>query len=299
MSFDFDVFTDVSCVSSKFDGVLLDAYGVFWGNNEFGALPGAKEAMEKLVSKGKVVGILSNSTQLSSKEISKLEKHGLIRGKHFHFLLTSGEIARNIILRDGFSFATPNKKFLLFLGGHPIFSSHKAIFEGTAYEEASNIDEADFIYVSVPHINGIDQTDPEVFVSGVEKVKEKKLPMVCVNPDLFACEGKSLRLVVRQGSIAKIYEEMGGKVIYMGKPHRLAYDFALDEFKKYGIKTPSKALMVGDTPETDIRGAKNCGMASALITETGITAGRIAKSGKQIVKKLPLSDFPDYFIKTL
>ena len=45
-------------MKEPFKGVLLDAYGVFWGGNDIGVLPGAKEVMEKLVSDGKIVGIL-------------------------------------------------------------------------------------------------------------------------------------------------------------------------------------------------------------------------------------------------
>lgn len=79
-----EIFPGVAQVSSRFTGILLDAYGVFWGGNDVGLLPGSKEIMEKLVSSGKIVGILSNSTQLASKEINKLNLHGLFQGKHFH-----------------------------------------------------------------------------------------------------------------------------------------------------------------------------------------------------------------------
>ena len=93
-----EILPGMALVSEPFKGILLDAYGVFWGGGECGVLPGAKEIMEKLVSSGKVVGILSNSTQLASKEVNKLRSHDLIQGQHFHFFVTSGEVARNIFL---------------------------------------------------------------------------------------------------------------------------------------------------------------------------------------------------------
>lgn len=66
------IYPDLLSISDKYQGILLDAYGVFWGGNAFGLLPGAKEVMQQLVAKGKIVGILSNSTQLAAKEIDKL-----------------------------------------------------------------------------------------------------------------------------------------------------------------------------------------------------------------------------------
>lgn len=295
-----EVFPGVGQISGRFSGVLLDAYGVFWGGNDVGLLPGSKEIMEKFVSGGKIVGVLSNSTQLSDKEIHKLNLHGLIKEKHFHFLITSGEVARNIFLKEKLPFKTKRNRFLLFGGVHPKFSSHQAIFQGTVYSETSDIDEADFIYVSIPHINGEDQENPELFRESIEKLRIKNLPMICPNPDQFAHEGKPPKAVVRQGSIALMYEQMGGQVFYIGKPHNNAYNIAMDYFEHYNIVRPQEILMVGDTPETDIRGARYFGMASALVTQTGIMGDRISKNGfDEAVKALSPRDFPDYFIGRL
>lgn len=293
----FEIFPNLTHISHPFNGILLDAYGVFWGGNDYGMLPGSKDAMETLVSSGKIVGILSNSTQLASKEMDKLERHGIIQGKHFHFLITSGEVARSIFLNEKLPFDTPRKTFWLFGGIHPKFSSHEAIFQGTPYRETLDINDADFVYVSVPHVHGEDQIDPEIFRADVEKIRAKKIPMVCSNPDLFAHEGKPPRAVVRQGSIAKLYAEMGGQVFYIGKPHHKAYSIALEQFRLRSVMNPTEILMVGDTPETDIRGARQCGMPSALITETGMMSERISHKGlENALKELPTQDTPNYLI---
>lgn len=294
----FEIFPSLAHISNGFNGILLDAYGVFWGGNDYGMLPGSKEAMEKLVLNGKIVGVLSNSTQLTAKEINKLKCHGLIQGKHFHFLITSGEIARYIFLNEQLSFETPRKSFWLFGGIHPKFSSHEAIFQDTAYRETLDINDADFIYVSIPHINGEDQVDPELFRKEIEKIKLKNLPMICPNPDLFAYEGKPPKAVVRQGSIAKIYEEVGGQVFYIGKPYNKAYTIALTQFRQHNVMSANEILMVGDTPETDIRGARQFGMPSALITQTGMMADRISnKRLETALRELPTNDTPNYLIE--
>lgn len=276
----------INRISKDFKGILLDAYGVFWGGNDFGLLPGAKEAMAQLMQSGKIVGVLSNTTQLAAKEIDKLQKHGLIQGQHFHFFLTSGELIRAIFLNEMLPFKTDRKKFWLFGGVHPKFSSHEVLFQGTAYSETLDINEADFIYTAIPHLNGENQTDPEIFRKGIEQIRMHNLPMVCPNPDRFAHEGNPPRAVVRQGSIAKIYEELGGEVFYCGKPNSFAYARAMSHFQEFGIYSPKEVLMVGDTPETDIRGARRFGMPSALITKTGIG-------------ELPPQDTPDYQIERL
>lgn len=287
-------------ISNRFTGILLDAYGVFWGGNDFGLLPGTKEAMEKLVLDHKIVGILSNSTQLAAKEINKLNRHGLIKGKHFHFLITSGEITRSIFLNKQLPFETPKNKYWLFGGVHPKFSSHEAIFQDTVYTETTDINDADFIFVSVPHIKGEDQIDPSLFQEEIETLVKSNLPMVCSNPDQFAHEGNPPKAVVRQGSIAILYEHLGGKVFYIGKPHKAVYVTAMNEFHKHNITNPSDILMVGDTPETDIRGARHFGISSALVTQTGIMADRISKKGfNKAMAELSPNDSPDYLIERL
>lgn len=291
---------NISQISDHFDGILLDAYGVFWGGNDFGALPDSQEAMERLVAQGKIVGILSNTTQLSGKEIKKLKDHGFIQGKHFHFLVTSGDVGRAIFLNKSLPFETPSNKYYLYCGDHPKFSSHEAIFHETVYTETKEVSEADFIYISVPHIKGEDQLDPQVFAREIQALKEINLPVVCPNPDRFAHEGKPPRSVVRQGCIAALFEEMGAPVFYIGKPYQSAFAAAMKCFQEHHIEDAKKILMVGDTPETDIRGGHLFGMSTALISKSGIMADRISKSNlEEALKALPKQDVPDFIIGTL
>lgn len=287
--------TNILSIEGQFKGLLLDAYGVFWGGGGVGLFPGSKEVLEKMVAKGKVIGILSNSTQLAAKEIEKYERHGLVQRKHFHFLITSGEVTRSMFLQKTLPFTSLRNKFWVLGQPHPKYSSHQAIFQNTCYVETSNLDEADFIYISIPHIDGKDQLDPELFRPEIEKIRTKNLPMICANPDLLAHEGNPAKLVVRQGSLARIYEEMGGKVFYMGKPEVKGYEVSMANFQKYGL-APRDILMVGDTPETDIRGARKFGISSALITETGIMGERLRQYDNAL-QDLPPNDMPEYLIQ--
>lgn len=292
-----NIYSDIEAISKNFKGILLDAYGVFWGGNQTGPLSGAISMMEQLVRSGKVVGVLSNSTQLAEKEIAKLRAKGIIQGEHFHFLVTSGEVARSIFLKNDLPFASPRKRFFVVGGMNAAQSSHPAIFQGTSFHETAHISEADFLYLTVPQLDGVDQTDPEVFRPQMKALQEFNLPLVCANPDRFAHEGNPPQVVVRQGSLAALYEELEGKVFYIGKPHAPAFAQAMEQFK--GLQR-SDILMVGDTPETDIRGARQFGFATALLTKTGMLAERIAHQGYQAtLTALPPEDMPDFLAERL
>lgn len=294
---DISIASCVEEVSSGFPAILLDAYGVFWSGG-MGPFPGAKETMERLVRSGKIVGILSNSTQLSAKEILKLQSYGLILGEHFHFYLTSGEIAKEIFSQGKLPFPTLRNKFWLLGKEHPRFASHKPIFEGSSYEETPYLEEADFIYLSIPHINGEDQVTVDYFQEEVCLAQKMGIPLICPNPDKWAHEGNPPKAVVRQGSLAALFEEAGGEVFYTGKPEPIAYLSAMEYFASYGITTPEHVLMVGDTPETDIRGARRAHMASCLVLQTGIMADRIQNMGlKEAVSHCKPQDRADFFIE--
>jgi HAD superfamily hydrolase (TIGR01459 family) len=274
----------------SYDYFLLDAYGVFWGSAITGMLPGAKETMEHLVSLGKTVGILSNTTQLTAKEKDKLSKHGVQEGTHYHFLLTSGEITRSMLQSKKLPFPTPRKKYWLFGSDHPRFGPHFTLFQDTEFDRTENLTEADFIYIAIPHVNGIDQENPDIFINQIKEIADKGIPVLCANPDHFAHEGTPPRPVVRQGAIGHLLQTYGASVYFIGKPHRIVFEKALEKFP-----VPSnQIIMIGDTPETDIRGARQMNMATALVTKTGIMKER----GSEALHHLPKLDQPDHFIES-
>lgn len=284
----------------QFPAMLLDAYGVFYGGQAAGPYPGAQEKLAELMEAGVKVGILSNTTQLSSVSIEKLEKQGLLKGRHFHFFITSGEICRRALFDAKLPFPTPNKKYLLFGKPHPRFPYHEALFRGTPYSETMDPKEADFLYISVPHIEGEDQEDPSLFLEEVQRASLLGLPFLCANPDLFAHEGNPPRPVVRQGSIAKLAKQAGASVYSVGKPYPEVYLEALKEFNNLGIENPQDILMVGDTPETDIQGGRAAMMKTALILTTGIFSERVLKSGLQeCLQGLAEETTPDFLIEEL
>ena len=80
--------------------------------------------------------------------------------------------------------------------------------------------------------------------------------MLCTNPDLIVHRGSKTEYCA--GSIANIFEKLGGKVIYFGKPYPEIYNFC--------IKKNESILAIGDNIRTDIKGANKMKMDSLFIT---------------------------------
>jgi HAD superfamily hydrolase (TIGR01459 family) len=93
----------------------------------------------------------------------------------------------------------------------------------------------------------------------------RDLPMICANPDIVVERGE--RLVYCAGGIAQLYEQLGGRVVYAGKPHAPIYTRAFDVFAKIrGQNVPKdRILAIGDGLKTDIKGARDAGLRSLFI----------------------------------
>ena len=99
--------------------------------------------------------------------------------------------------------------------------------------------------------------------------------MICTNPDLIVERGDKRELCA--GSIALIFEEMGGDVIYFGKPFPEVYNNSINNVDK-------KILSIGDNLNTDIKGA-NLLNYDSLIISNGVHKNEIKKEGIGIVSK--------------
>ena len=61
------------------------------------------------------------------------------------------------------------------------------------------------------------------------------------------------------GSVAKVFEELGGEVVYFGKPHKEVY--------KMCFNLGEKVLAIGDNLRTDIKGANNLNIDCLFISD--------------------------------
>jgi HAD superfamily hydrolase (TIGR01459 family) len=99
--------------------------------------------------------------------------------------------------------------------------------------------------------------------------------MICTNPDLIVDRGKKRELCA--GSVALVFEKIGGKVVYFGKPFPEVYNQSINNENK-------KILSIGDNLNTDIKGANHLNFDS-LIISNGVHKDEIKKEGIDIVSK--------------
>lgn len=108
----------------------------------------------------------------------------------------------------------------------------------------------------------------------LDKCLERNVPIICANPDVFAPNGVnedgSTKLLICPGYVGQMYEEMGGQVLYFGKPFKSIYDFlqtnkARSTIKLNETEATSKIVCVGDNIATDVKGATEAGLDIVMI----------------------------------
>ncbi|MGY4625407.1 HAD superfamily hydrolase (TIGR01459 family) [Bradyrhizobium sp. USDA 4486] len=133
-----------------------------------------------------------------------------------------------------------------------------SIVAGLELMVVADVQKSDFIL-----LGGLDDAvaEPEHWRDGLISAAARRLPMLCANPDLtmFSAE----RLIPAPGALAKFYETLGSRVIYVGKPHAPLFDAVLE---RLGYPDPRRVLMVGDSLDHDIAGARGAGMLTLLLT---------------------------------
>ena len=96
---------------------------------------------------------------------------------------------------------------------------------------------------------------------------EIKKKLICTNPDLVVDRGEEWEYCA--GTIAKLFEKIGGKVEYFGKPYPKVYTQST-------ITNNKKILCIGDNLNTDIKGA-NLQKFKSLFISSGVHRTEIDK----------------------
>ena len=229
----------LSEVFDAYDTFVIDLWGVI--HNGIKLNDKALEAVDQLNKKSKKIVFLSNAPRPSTKVVDFLLSMNMNK-KYLSNVMTSGEAAMHAINKNKFG-----KKF--FHLGPP---RDTAIFEKVK-ENKTTIDSCEFILCTGlfdednPDLNKIQlhENNLDYYKNFLIKHTSKKL--VCTNPDLTVHRGNKEEYCA--GYIAKIFEDLGGKAIYYGKPHKEIYEMC---FKKN-----EKVLAIGDNLRTDIKGANN------------------------------------------
>ena len=227
----------LSEIFQLYDTYIIDLWGVM--HDGISLNPSAIETIEKLNENSKKVVFLSNAPRPSAKVVNFLKKIKM-NEKLLSKVVTSGEAAMLAINKKKFG-----EKFY-----HLGPSRDNSIFE-KVIQNKTTLEKCDFI-LCTGLFDDYDQ-DLNYYKDLLKNFTSKKL--ICTNPDLIVHRGKIEELCA--GSIAKIFEEMGGEVVYYGKPHVEIYDMCFQKGEK--------VLAIGDNLRTDIKGANNINADSLFI----------------------------------
>ena len=245
---------------------IVDDYQLFyvdlWGVVHNGVFlhPEAIKVLNEISKKNKDYILLTNAPRPNLAVKSFLKKLGMEKEIRDH-VFTSGEAALNYLKKNlsskNFYHIGPPRDFDLFKN----FENNKS----------ANIKNCDYI-LCTGLFDDYDE-DLKYYKNLLEKSLNKK--MICTNPDLIVDRGNKRELCA--GSVAMVFEKMGGKVVYFGKPYPEVYNQSIDNKNK-------KILSIGDNLNTDIKGANLLNFDS-LIISNGIHKNEIKKNGIEKTSK--------------
>tara|TARA_B100001059_G_scaffold231606_1_gene267714 strand:+ start:127 stop:933 length:807 start_codon:yes stop_codon:yes gene_type:complete len=228
----------LSDIFDGYDTFVIDLWGVIHNGVKLNSK--AIEVIEHLNNQSKKVVFLSNAPRPSSQVIDFLLKMNMNK-RYLSNVVTSGEAAMYAINKNQFG-----KNF--FHLGPPRDIS---IFEKVKNNKV-DLENCEFILCTGLFDEYEDNL--EHYKKILKKYISKKL--ICTNPDLTVHRGNEEELCA--GSVAKVFEELGGEVVYFGKPHKEIYNMCFN--------SNEKVLAIGDNLRTDIKGANNLNLDCIFIS---------------------------------
>jgi HAD superfamily hydrolase (TIGR01459 family) len=245
-----EMITGLAQIADRFDHVLLDQYGPLRLHKE--VFVAARDCVTALHARGKTILVLSNSGKRSADNVIRLAKAGL-PAESYDGVMSSGEVTwRGLRDRKSVPFTHVGRRCFL------VSRDKDRGVVGGLDLDLTDLEAADFILLS-----GLDddQTDIGVWRERFAAAVARKVPMLCANPDLtmFTPSG----LLPAPGALAQSYEGLGGTVAYVGKPHQVMFEAALQAL---GNPPPERVLMIGDSLDHDILGGRGAGILTLLVT---------------------------------
>ena len=227
---------------------FLDLFGLL--HDGVSAYPGTIDCLTRLRGAGVTCCLVSNTPKPSAESRKDIAAKGITQDLYDHFI-TAGDTAHAALRArdDAFHARCGGKAWFI---GTPPFESLLAGLDVTCVDGPEH---ADFILNVIP---GTGPTNRAYMTKQFEKAIARDLPMVCANPDRIVHIGDELHECA--GTYAALYEEMGGRVAWHGKPYNAIYARA----QEMCGTDKSHICALGDSLQTDIAGANAFGIAGVL-----------------------------------
>lgn len=249
----------ISDISDSYSGFIVDQWGVLHDGDK--PYEGVVECLKELKGRGKYIIILSNSGKTADSNRERLKQIG-IPSTLYNDIVTSGEMTWQGLKAQGEGIFKDLGQtcYLISRGGD------QSILEGVDIKVADDPDDADFLIIS-----GSDAPDKTIedYEPALRKAARKRLKALCANPDSKAIIGETY--VMGAGSIARRYQDFGGVVHYIGKPHLPIFQYCMKILQEKGIY-PGETVMIGDTMSHDILGGFGANIDTCLV-KNGLHAG--------------------------
>jgi HAD superfamily hydrolase (TIGR01459 family) len=231
------------------DVVLSDIWGVV--HNGLEAFPEACEALHSFRKQGGTVILITNAPRPADSVQRQLRKFG-VADEVYDAIVSSGDLTRHFVAGH------PGRK-MFWIGPERDNSIHRGLDPVLA-----PLQQADYIVCTGLFDDEIES--PEDYRAMMLEARERQLTLICANPDIVVERGD--RLIYCAGAIAELYRELGGEVIFYGKPHRPIYERAIElaaERQSHPIAL-GRVLAIGDSVRTDLAGAHGFGIDCLFVT---------------------------------
>jgi len=252
------ILSSLSEIAAGYDALLCDLWGCL--HNGKAPFPAAVAALQAFRAGGGRVALVTNAPRPSPIVIRQLDKMGVPRDA-WDVVASSGDAAQYGL----FTGAVGQKVWHLGPEKDDSFFTHppEDIDDALPIERV-DFDTAEGIVCTGPFDEMTDQ--PEDYRGRFLAAKARGLVMLCTNPDLVVEFGETR--IYCAGALAQLYEEMGGKALYFGKPHPPIYDLARRRLEADAGKAfdNGRLLAVGDGIATDVQGGQSEGIDTVFIT---------------------------------
>ena len=206
----------LSSIADNYQLFYIDLWGVI--HNGIKLHDEAVNALKEITKMNKNYVLLTNAPRPNSSVKNFLENMGLEKEIREH-VFTSGEAALNYLKKNFL-----DKKF--FHVGPP---RDFDLFKDFEKNKSNDINKSDYILCT----GLFDENNKDLIFYKNLFDKHLKKKMICTNPDLIVDRGNKRELCA--GSVAMVFEKMGGEVVYFGKPYPEVYNQSFNNKGKENI----------------------------------------------------------------